>query len=163
MSSDEAGHKGNLFMVRAIQLSRDKVVTGQVGPFGAVIVKNGSIVAEGVNCVSATNDPTAHAEVVAIREACSSLGIFELHDCEIYSSCEPCPMCLSAIYGARLARVYLGNLASDASKIGFDDCFIYREIAENLRTRSIPVVPMMREQALAAFRAWEQKTNKAKY
>lgn len=163
MSIDEAGHTDNPFMARAIQLSPDNVVSGQGGPFGAVIVKNGSIVAEGVNRVTATNDPTAHAEVVAIREACASLRVFELADCEIYSSCEPCPMCLGAIYWARLARVYFGNLASDASRIGFDDSFIYREIAQNLRKRSIPMVPMMREQALAAFRAWEQKSNKTPY
>ena len=150
-------------MARAIQLSLDNVLSGQGGPFGAVVVKNGNIVAEGVNRVTATNDPTAHAEVVAIREACRKLQVFELTDCEIYTSCEPCPMCLGAIYWARLARVYFGNLASDASKIGFDDSFIYREIAQVLRRRSIPMVPMMRDQALAAFRAWQDKPNKIPY
>jgi tRNA(Arg) A34 adenosine deaminase TadA len=153
----------NPFMARAIQLSLDNVLSGQGGPFGAVVVKNGSIVAEGANRVTSTNDPTAHAEVVAIREACSKLQVFELADCEIYTSCEPCPMCLGAIYWARLARVYFGNLASDASKIGFDDSFIYREIAQVLRRRSIPMVPMMRDQALAAFRAWQDKPNKIPY
>jgi len=153
----------NPFMARAIQLSLDNVLSGQGGPFGAVVVKNGNIVAEGVNRVTATNDPTAHAEVVAIREACRKLQVFELTDCEIYTSCEPCPMCLGAIYWARLARVYFGNLASDASKIGFDDSFIYREIAQVLRRRSIPMVPMMRDQALAAFRAWQDKPNKIPY
>jgi guanine deaminase len=153
----------NPFMARAIQLSLDNVLSGKGGPFGAVIVKNGEILAEGVNRVTAINDPTAHAEVVAIREACAKLRAFELTDCEIYTSCEPCPMCLGAIYWARLARVYFGNLASDASKIGFDDSFIYREIAQVLRKRSIPMVPMMREQALAAFRAWQEKPNKIPY
>jgi len=153
----------NPFMARAIQLSLDNVLSGKGGPFGAVIVKNGEILAEGVNRVTAVNDPTAHAEVVAIREACAKLRVFELTDCEIYTSCEPCPMCLGAIYWARLARVYFGNLASDASKIGFDDSFIYREIAQVLRKRSIPMVPMMREQALAAFRAWQEKPNKIPY
>jgi guanine deaminase len=151
------------FMARAIQISLDNVVYGQGGPFGAVIVKDGSIVAEGANRVTSTNDPTAHAEVVVIREACAKLGVFELGDCEIYTSCEPCPMCLGAIYWARLARVYFGNLASDASKIGFDDSFIYREIAQSLRRRSIPMIPMMREQALVAFRAWQEKPDKITY
>jgi guanine deaminase len=151
------------FMARAIQLSLDNVLSGKGGPFGAVIVQNGKIIAEGVNRVTASNDPTAHAEVVAIREACATLRTFELTDCEIYTSCEPCPMCLGAIYWARLARVYYGNLASDASQIGFDDSFIYREIAQVVRKRSIPMVPMMREQALAAFRAWQDKPNKIPY
>jgi guanine deaminase len=153
----------NPFMARAIQLSLDNVRSGKGGPFGAVIVKNGEMIAEGVNRVTAVNDPTAHAEVVAIREACAKLRVFELTDCEIYTSCEPCPMCLGAIYWARLTRVYFGNLASDASKIGFDDSFIYREIAQVLRKRSIPMVPMMREQALVAFRAWQEKPNKIPY
>ncbi len=153
----------NPFMARAIQLSLDNVLSGKGGPFGAVIVKNREMIAEGVNRVTAVNDPTAHAEIVAIREACAKLRTFELTDCEIYTSCEPCPMCLGAIYWARLVRVYFGNLASDASKIGFDDSFIYREIAQVLRKRSIPMVPMMREQALAAFRAWQEKSDKIPY
>jgi len=153
----------NPFMARAIQLSLDNVLSGKGGPFGAVIVKDGKIVAEGANRVTATNDPTAHAEMCAIREACARLGVFELSDCEIYTSCEPCPMCLGAIYWARLARVYFANLASDASKIGFDDSFIYREIGQNVRKRSIPMIPMMRERALAAFQAWQQKPNKIQY
>ena len=153
----------NPFMARAIQLSLDNVLRGKGGPFGAVIVQNGKILAEGVNRVTAINDPTAHAEVVAIREACAKLRAFELTDCEIYSSCEPCPMCLGAIYWARLGRVYFGNLASDASQIGFDDSFIYRELAQVVRKRSIPMVSMMRDQALAAFRAWQEKPNKIPY
>jgi guanine deaminase len=151
------------FMARAIQLSIDNVVSGQGGPFGAVIVRHGDIVAEGVNRVTADKDPTSHAEIVAIRQACGKLGVFELTDCEIYTSCEPCPMCLGAIYWARLARVYFGNLATDASKIGFDDSFIYQELAQVLGKRSIPMIPLMRRQALAAFRAWEAKPNKILY
>jgi guanine deaminase len=153
----------NLFMARAIQLSLDNVLSGQGGPFGAVIVKEGHIVAEGVNRVTATNDPTAHAEVVAIREACAKLGFFELKDCELYTSCEPCPMCLGAIYWARLSRVYFGNIAADASKVGFDDSAIYHEFARPHSQRSIPMVQMMRQQALTAFRAWEAKPHKIPY
>ncbi|HTZ83052.1 MAG TPA: nucleoside deaminase [Candidatus Acidoferrales bacterium] len=153
----------NPFMARAIELSLENVLSGKGGPFGAVIVRDSKIVAEGSNRVTATNDPTAHAEICAIRAACSRLGVFELGDCEIYTSCEPCPMCLGAIYWARLARVYFANLASDASKIGFDDSFIYREIGQNVRKRSIPMIPMMRERALAAFQAWQQKPNKVQY
>lgn len=156
-------YDARLFMARAIQLSLDNVVTGRGGPFGAVIVRSGSIVAEGVNRVVADKDPTAHAEVNAIREACSKLGVFALPDCEIYCSCEPCPMCLAAIYWGRLARVYFANLASDASKIGFDDSLIYREMSEAAGKRSLPMVAMMREQALEAFRAWERKPGKIMY
>src|ERR1700680_4499598 len=150
----------NSFMARAIQLSMDNVRSGRGGPFGAVVVKDGAIVAEGVNQVTSTNDPTAHAEVVAIREACKKLGAFDLEGCEIYSSCEPCPMCLGAIYWARLSRVYFANSAADASKIGFDDSLCYREIPLPLAQRAIPMIQMMREQALAAFQAWQEKPNK---
>jgi|SRR5579863_3143849 guanine deaminase len=150
-------------MSRAIQLSLDNVMSGKGGPFGAVVVKAGSIIAEGVNMVTATNDPTAHAEIMAIRGACRKLGAFELNECEIYTSCEPCPMCLGAIYWARLSRVFYGNLASDASKIGFDDSFIYREIAQVLRKRTIPMIGMMRDQALAAFQAWQDKADRIEY
>lgn len=153
----------NLFMARAIQLSIDNVVSGNGGPFGAVVVRNGSIIAEGVNRVTARNDPTAHAEMIAIREACAKLGNFELKDCELYSSCEPCPMCLGACYRARLARIYFGNSATDASRIGFDDSFIYRELALEFGERSIPTIPMMREQALAGFKAWQQKADRIQY
>ena len=153
----------NPFMARAIQLSIDNVRSGLGGPFGAVVVQNGVIVAEGVNRVTTTNDPTAHAEVIAIREACRKLNLFELKDCELYTSCEPCPMCLGAIYWARLSRIYFGNLAGDASRIGFDDSAIYREFAQPHSERAIPMIQMMREEALAAFRAWEQKPNKITY
>ena len=153
----------NPFMARAIQISLDNVLSGQGGPFGAVIVKNDKIVAEGVNRVTSSSDPTAHAEVVAIREACAKLGVFLLDDCEIYTSCEPCPMCLGAIYWAHLSRIYFGNLAADASKVGFDDSFIYEQFAKGLAERSIPMVQMMREQAWAGFRAWQEKPNKILY
>ena len=150
-------------MARAIQLSIENVHSGRGGPFGAVIVKDGAVIAEGANQVTSSKDPTAHAEILAIRAACAKLGVFELPGCEIYTSCEPCPMCLGAIYWARLSRIYFAGAAADASRIGFDDSLIYREIAQPLTRRSIPMVQMMREQALAAFRAWEEKPNKIVY
>ena len=153
----------NPFMARAIQLSIENVQSGRGGPFGAVIVREGAIVAESSNQVTATNDPTAHAEVLAIRAACKVLGTFELESCEIYTSCEPCPMCLGAIYWARLSRVYFANAGADASRVGFDDSFIYSEIAQPVSRRKIPMIQMMRDQALAAFRAWENKPNKIEY
>jgi len=153
----------NSFMARAIQLSIDNVLSAQGGPFGAVIVKDGTIVAEGVNNVTSSNDPTAHAEVVAIREACAKLGTFLLRGCEIYTSCEPCPMCLGAIYWAHLGRVYFGNIAADASAIGFDDSVIYREFAQPFLERRIPMIQMMHEEALVAFRAWQEKSDKILY
>jgi guanine deaminase len=153
----------NAFMARAIQLSIDGVREGQGGPFGAVIVREGEIVAEGVNRVTSTNDPTAHAEILAIRQACGKLGIFELKDCELYTSCEPCPMCLGAIYWARLSRIYFANTAEDAAKIGFDDSFIYSELRQGPSQRRIPAIQMMREEAHAGFRAWADKANKIQY
>jgi guanine deaminase len=153
----------NSFMARAIQLSIDNVRSGRGGPFGAVVVKHGAIVAESANRVTSTNDPTAHAEVLAIREACKKLGVFDLHGCDIYTSCEPCPMCLGAIYWARLSRIYFANVAADASKIGFDDSLIYREIAQPLPQRRIPMIQLMRDEALVAFRAWEDKPDKIAY
>src|SRR5579863_135010 len=152
----------NPFMARAIQLSIENIHAGG-GPFGAVVVKDGAIIAEGVNRVTSTHDPTAHAEVSAIRAACARLGAFELRGCDLYTSCEPCPMCLGAIYWARLAHVYFGNLAADAAKIGFDDAFIYGEIAQPHAHREIPTIQMMREEALAGFRAWQEKPNKIEY
>ena len=153
----------NAFMARAIELAMDNVRSGRGGPFGAVVVKDGKIIAEGANCVSATNDPTAHAEVVAIREACKKLGVFELRDCELYTSCEPCPMCLGAIYWARPARVFFGGTAADASKAGFDDSLIYQEIPQPHSERKIPMKQLMRDEALEAFRAWERSPNKISY
>jgi guanine deaminase len=153
----------NAFMLRAIQLSIENVRSELGGPFGAVIVKDNRIVAEAVNQVTLTNDPTAHAEVLAIRGACLTLRAFELKDCELYTSCEPCPMCLGAIYWARLSRVYYGNFAEDAAEAGFDDSLIYREIGQPHMQRAIPMVQMLREEALAAFRAWKDMPRKAAY
>lgn len=150
-------------MARAIQLSIENVQSGRGGPFGTVIVQTGKIIAEGVNQVTLTNDPTAHAEMLAIRRACQKLGLFELKDCELYTSCEPCPMCLGAIYWTRLARVYFGSFAADASKSGFDDSFIYGEIAQPLSRRKIPMTQLMRQEALAAFQAWREKPDKTPY
>jgi guanine deaminase len=152
----------NSFMARAIELAIENV-QDRGGPFGALIARGTEIIAEGKNRVTETNDPTAHAEIVAIRAACQKLGTFELKDCEIYSSCEPCPMCLSAIYWTRLARVYFASYASDASKAGFDDSLIYGEIARPYEERRIPMIPMMREQALEAFRLWSLKPDKVSY
>jgi guanine deaminase len=153
----------NPFMARAIELSIENVRAGRGGPFAAVVVKDSVIVAEGVNQVTALNDPTAHAEVIAIRAACKKLGNFELKDCELYTTCEPCPMCLGAIYWARPARVFFGNTAQDAADIGFDDSFIYREAEKPVSQREIPMIPLMREQALAAFQAWRDKPDKILY
>jgi len=151
------------FMARAIALAIKNVESGHGGPFAAVIVREGKILAEGANCVTSTNDPTAHAEVVAIREACKKLKSFELSGCDIYTTCEPCPMCLGAIYWARPARVYFACTAADATKAGFDDSFIYQEIPRPHAQRKIPMQAMMREEALAAFRAWEKKQDKIDY
>jgi len=153
----------NPFMARAIRLSVESVQSKDGGPFGAVIVKDGKIIAEASNDVTGTNDPTAHAEILAIREACKKLNDFELKGCEMYTSCEPCPMCLGAIYWARLDRVYFGNTAADAAKIDFSDAFIYDEIARPHAQRNIPMIQMMHEQALEGFRAWAEKPNKTPY
>jgi guanine deaminase len=153
----------NSFMARAIQLAIENVRSGRGGPFGAVVIQDGKVIAEGANQVTATHDPTAHAEVNAIRQACQKLGNFELKDCELYTSCEPCPMCLGAIYWARLARVYFACVAADASRVGFDDSAIYREIGKLPPQRTIPMTQMMREQALEAFRVWETKVDKIRY
>jgi len=154
----------NAYMARAIELAIENVRSGRGGPFAAVVVKGGKIIAEGANCVTQTNDPTAHAEVMAIREACRKLASFELNGCEIYTSCEPCPMCLGAIYWARPARIYSACTAADAAKAGFDDDFIYREIALPPANRKIPMVAkMMREESLEAFRAWTEKQDRTPY
>ena len=150
-------------MARAIQLSIENVHSNNGGPFGAVIVKDGQIIAENVNRVTSTNDPTAHAGVLAIRQACTKLGVFELPDCELYSSCEPCPMCLGAIYWAHISHIWFANSAEDAARIGFDDSFIYSELKLPHAQRKIPTRQMMREEALAAFRAWAEKPDKIAY
>lgn len=150
-------------MRRAIALSAANVKNGRGGPFGAVIVKNGKIIAEGTNGVTASNDPTAHAEVTAIRKACKKLKTFQLAGCEIYTSCEPCPMCLAAIYWARPDRVYFANTKKDAAKIGFDDGFIYREIEKPIARRKIKMHQVLRNEALEAFDDWQNKSDKVPY
>lgn len=150
-------------MRRAIELSVENVRSGKGGPFAALVVKDGEILATGTNVVTTACDPTAHAEVVAIREACRKLGEFQLGGCEIYTTCEPCPMCLGAIYWARPARVYFANTASDAAAIGFDDSFIYQQLGVALAERAIPMVQLMREEALAAFQEWERKSDRIGY
>jgi guanine deaminase len=151
------------FMREAIRLARAKMRANRGGPFGAVVVHKGKIVARGWNRVTSTNDPTAHAEIVAIREACRVLGTFDLSGCEIFTSCEPCPMCLGAIYWARPSRVYFGNTAEDAANHGFDDAFIYDEIARSFADRKIEMIPMMREHALKAFILWTSLSGKITY
>ena len=152
----------NEFMKRAIQLSIDSVKNGG-GPFGAVIVKNDKIIAEGSNKVTTTNDPTAHGEIVAIREACKKINNFNLSGFEIYSTAEPCPLCLSAIYWARIDKIYYANTREDARKIDFDDSLIYSELKKNINERKIPMTQMMRDEALKAFELWHKKTDKVKY
>jgi guanine deaminase len=153
----------NAFMERAIALALENVQSRRGGPFGAIVVKGGKIVGEGTNCVTLANDPTAHAEMVAIREACKKLGNSQLTQCEIYSSCEPCPMCLGAIYWARPERVYFASTAGDAAKAGFDDSLIYQDMVKPHGQRKIPMIQLMREEALAAFRAWELNPDKISY
>jgi tRNA(Arg) A34 adenosine deaminase TadA len=151
------------FMRAAIRLSIDMMRCGQGGPFGAVVVRKNRIVGRGSNQVTSTNDPTAHAEIVAIRDACDRLKTFQLEDCDLYTSCEPCPMCLSAIYWARFRKVYYGNTRKDAANIAFDDDFIYREVALPIRKRRIPMKQLLRKEALQAFAEWEQKADKVPY
>ena len=153
----------NEFMQRAIALAIENVRLGRGGPFGAVVVKNGTIIAEGANGVTSTNDPTAHAEMTAIRAACRVLGDFQLAGCDIYTSCEPCPMCLGAIYWARPARVFFACTAGDAAAAGFDDSFIYQQLWLPPDQRKIPMAPLMREEALATFRAWKEQSDKIPY
>ena len=152
----------NKFMTRAIELSIESVNSGG-GPFGSIIVKNDKVIAEGTNKVTLNNDPTAHGEIVAIRKACKSLNNFNLSGCELYSTCEPCPMCLSAIYWAHIEKVYYANTRDDAQKIDFDDSLIYSELLKNVKKRKILMVQMMRSEALKAFELWNKKTDKVKY
>ena len=150
-------------MREAIRQSKEGMDRKEGGPFGAIVVKDGKIVGRGNNRVLATNDPTAHAEVVAIRDACQNLGAFQLDDCEIYTSCEPCPMCLGAIYWARPKRVFFGCTRTDAADIQFDDDFIYKEITVPLDQRQIPMIPLLREEALVVFREWQEMADKTLY
>mgnify|MGYP001320546828 CR=1 FL=1 len=150
------------YMRRAIELSKDSVANGG-GPFGAVIVKDGKIIAESSNSVTTDNDPTAHAEVNTIRKACKALNSFELVGCEIYSSCEPCPMCLGAIYWSRLDELYFANTKKDAADIGFDDSFIYDELNVSVENRRVKTSQFMREEAIVAFQNWQEKVDKTEY
>lgn len=152
----------NKFMRMAIELSKESVAKGG-GPFGAVIVRDGQVIATGSNSVTILNDPTAHAEVSAIRAACQAVGGFNLKGCEIYSSCEPCPMCLSAIYWAGIDRIYYANNRGDAAEIGFDDAFIYDQIPLAPTERNIPSLPLMQAEGLEAFRLWTEKEDKVEY
>ncbi len=151
------------FMQEAIKLSIANVTEGKGGPFGAVVVKDGKIIARGANSVTSTNDPTAHAEVVAIRNACKELNSFQLDDCDIYTSCEPCPMCLGAIYWARPARLFYANTKVDAADIQFDDQFIYEEIARPLDERKLFTKQLLRDEAMEAFNLWRESNAKVEY
>ncbi len=151
------------FMREAIRLSVEKMEQGYGGPFGAIVVRDGEIIARGFNNVLASNDPTAHAEVDAIRKASQALSTFDLSDCELYTSCEPCPMCLGAIYWARFRKVYYGNTRQDAANIGFDDALIYEEIEKPIAQRRIPMEQLLPTEAKAGFTAWEQREEKKSY
>ncbi len=151
------------FMREAIRLSIRMMRRGQGGPFGAVVVKGNRIVGRGCNQATSSNDPTAHAEIVAIRDACNRLKTFKLDDCELYTSCEPCPMCLSAIYWARISHLFYGNTRKDAARINFDDDFLYRQVALPIRKRTLMMKQFLRKEALAAFKEWEQKPDKILY
>lgn len=156
-----SGH--NDYMREAIALSRSNMQANKGGPFGAVIVKDGAIIGRGGNNVTSANDPTAHAEVVAIRQACQNLGTFSLEGAAIYTSCEPCPMCLAAIYWARIGKIYYANTKDDAASIDFDDAFLYKELVLPYAERSIPLTPLLREEAVEVFREWSLKDDKVEY
>lgn len=151
------------FILEAINLSRQGMESNQGGPFGCIVVKGETIVGKGNNCVTSTNDPTAHAEVMAIRDACKTLGAFQLNDCEIYTSCEPCPMCMGAIYWARPAKVFYANTRVDAASIGFDDSLIYAELSLPLTQRKIAIECIGREEALKVFEMWKVRSDKTTY
>jgi tRNA(Arg) A34 adenosine deaminase TadA len=156
--------QGNpIFMEQAIALATENVTSGRGGPFGAVIVRHGEIVATGANLVTATNDPTAHAEVVAIRNACAALSSFQLRGCHIYTSCEPCPMCLAAIYWARCAAIFYGCCAADAAAAGFDDSFLYDEMMQPIHRRTIPALNLLPERAISSFHAWRAQAGRIDY
>jgi guanine deaminase len=163
MGTHSGASPHNPFMAEAIALSLKNVREGKGGPFAAVVVRDGKIIARGVNRVTLTNDPTAHAEVVAIREACASIQNFQLTGCEIYSSCEPCPMCLAAIYWARPEKVFFANTKEDAAAAGFDDSLIYQELALPPNQRKIPLIQLMRDEAIRAFQEWAKSPLKVDY
>ncbi|MBQ7443735.1 MAG: nucleoside deaminase [Bacteroidaceae bacterium] len=150
------------FMREAIRLADESVERGG-GPFGAVIVKDGEVIAGSSNSVTIDNDPTAHAEVNTIRSACRRLGTFDLSGCDIYTTCEPCPMCLGAIYWARLGRIFYGNTRKDARDINFADDFIYEELERPLANRTVPIIPLLRDETLSTFRTWQLKADKTEY
>jgi len=150
-------------MREAIRLAEEGMRAGRGGPFGCVVVRQGQIIGRGHNRVTSTNDPTAHAEIVAIRDACATLETFQLADCELYTSCEPCPMCLAAIYWARIPAVFYGNTRADAAAIGFDDDFIYQQVPLPPEQRAIKMELYLRDEAQAAFREWAAKTDKVRY
>jgi len=151
------------YMREAVQLAEQGMRSGLGGPFGCVVVRRGKIVGRGSNRVTSTNDPTAHAEVVAIRDACTALQTFQLTDCELYTSCEPCPMCLSAIYWARVPQVYYGNTRADAAAIGFDDDFIYQQVPLAPEARTVKMELLLRDEAQIAFQEWANKIDKVRY
>jgi guanine deaminase len=151
------------FLWRAIALATENVVSGKGGPFGAIIVRNGEILGEGANSVTSTNDPTAHGEVNAIRAACKALGTFTLAGCELYTSCEPCPMCLAAAYWARVDAIFYGCSAADAARAGFDDAFLYREFLKDKTARTVPATQLLGDEAWASFAAWIESPGKVEY
>lgn len=150
-------------MRMAIQLATDNVNSGRGGPFGAVVVRNGEVIAAEANTVTRTNDPTAHAEVNAIRAACAKLQVFQLADCDVYTSCEPCPMCLAALYWSRCRAVYYGNTAADAAAAGFDDSLLYQELSLPRDQRRMPMVPFLHDEAIASFQAWSNNAQRVEY
>ena len=151
------------YMREAVQLAEQGMRSGRGGPFGCVVVRRGEVVGRGSNRVTSTNDPTAHAEVVAIRDACTALQTFQLTDCELYTSCEPCPMCLSAIYWARIPQVFYGNTRADAAAICFDDDFIYQQVPLAPEARTVKMELFLRDEAQVAFQEWANKTDKVRY
>jgi guanine deaminase len=151
------------FMKQAIHLATENVTSGRGGPFGCVVVKDGVVIATGSNQVTASNDPTAHAEVTAIRNACQSLGTFKLDGCQVYTSCEPCPMCLAALYWSRCDAIFYGNNAADAARVGFDDSFLYEEVGKPLDQRSIPITNLCKGEAWESFAEWEKSPFRIEY
>jgi guanine deaminase len=151
------------FMLQAIRLATENVTSGRGGPFGAVIVKDGKVIATGANQVTTINDPTAHAEIIALRNACQVLGTFKLEGCELYTSCEPCPMCLAATYWARCSAIYFGCTAADAAKAGFDDEFLYAQLSKPMSERSMPMANLSPQEAWKAFAAWIESDDKVEY
>jgi len=150
-------------MEQAIEMAVENVRAGRGGPFAALVVKDGAVIASGVNLVTSSNDPTAHAEIVAIRAACQALGRFQLSGCDLYATCEPCPMCLGAIYWARISRVFFAGTRADAATAGFDDAFIYQEVAAPIDARRVPMIALLPEQGQRAFDAWRKQSGRIAY